>query len=226
VPDEYLEFANNYPVVLNGKVKDIRKSNYSTLTLLADSDHAGPVIVKSNFNYAGMPEHTLSETWWDGNAPLARKLRRARDRFSRRKVRLGDQETYQIYDHLADVPRESFVRHDLIVEKFLPEREDSLYVIRNMNFLGKNVYANKLRSRSPIVAISNIVDKVPIDVDPGMLELAHSMGFDYGKFDYVVHDGKPILIDANKTTGTGPSTNPEKEARRRYMAEGLYQYLA
>jgi hypothetical protein len=29
VPDEYIEFAHMYPIVLNGMVKDIRKSSFS-----------------------------------------------------------------------------------------------------------------------------------------------------------------------------------------------------
>ena len=36
VPEEYLDFARRYPVVLNGAVKDIRKSTYSWLRLKPD----------------------------------------------------------------------------------------------------------------------------------------------------------------------------------------------
>ena len=56
VPDEYLELASRYPIVVNGKAKDIRKSTYSTLRVTRDDPYAGPVIVKSNLNYAGVPE--------------------------------------------------------------------------------------------------------------------------------------------------------------------------
>ena len=53
----------------------------------------------------------------------------------------------------------------------------------------------------------------------------YRLHFDYGKFDYVVHEGRAVLIDTNKTTGSPPSTNPEREARRRILADGLYPYF-
>src|SRR5436853_5983452 len=37
VPDEYLEFAGRYPAAINGKVRDIRKSTFSTLRVTRDS---------------------------------------------------------------------------------------------------------------------------------------------------------------------------------------------
>jgi hypothetical protein len=59
-----------------------------------------------------------------------------------------------------------------------------------------------------------------------MIQLSKAMKFDYGKFDYVLHEGKPLLLDANKTTsGMTASDDPKKIAGRRYRAEGLYQYF-
>jgi hypothetical protein len=40
-----------------------------------------------------------------------------------------------------------------------------------------------------------------VEVHPEIPELAKRMGFDFGKFDYVMHEGKPVLLDANKTPG-------------------------
>ena len=60
VPDEYLDFANRcYPIVLNGEVKDIRKSTFSQLLLKPGDPCDGKVIVKSNYNYAAEPEREL-----------------------------------------------------------------------------------------------------------------------------------------------------------------------
>ena len=56
VPDSYLRFAARYPVAVNGRVRDIRKSTFSTGLLRPDDLWQGPVIVKSDFNYAGEPE--------------------------------------------------------------------------------------------------------------------------------------------------------------------------
>ena len=38
VPDSYLEFAKQYPIVLNGNVKDIRKSTISKILLNQDDE--------------------------------------------------------------------------------------------------------------------------------------------------------------------------------------------
>jgi hypothetical protein len=31
------------------------------------------------------------------------------------------------------------------------------------------------------------------------------LGFDYGKFDFISHDGRPILFDVNRTPGAPPA---------------------
>jgi hypothetical protein len=51
------------------------------------------------------------------------------------------------------------------------------------------------------------------------------LGFEYGKFDYVVHDGTPILFDVNKTVGSGEQSTPELEALRRHRAAGIHAYF-
>jgi hypothetical protein len=51
------------------------------------------------------------------------------------------------------------------------------------------------------------------------------LNFDYGKFDYVVHDGQPVLLDANKTTGADRICTQELNARRRQRADGIYSYF-
>jgi hypothetical protein len=50
-----------------------------------------------------------------------------------------------------------------------------------------------------------------------------ALGFDYGKFDYVEHDGEPILLDANKT----PTFRGDPEAQRvRWLSSGIEAFLS
>jgi hypothetical protein len=57
VPQPYLELAASYPVALNVGAADIRKSVIAPdLRVLAGDGYEGPVIVKSDLNYAGLPE--------------------------------------------------------------------------------------------------------------------------------------------------------------------------
>lgn len=37
------------------------------------------------------------------------------------------------------------------------------------------------------------------DAPEALKALRRELGFDYGKFDYVEHGGRPILLDANRT---------------------------
>jgi hypothetical protein len=46
------------------------------------------------------------------------------------------------------------------------------------------------------------------------------MGFDYGKFDFVVNDGKAVLFDANRTPHA-PPPGPELAAANAELARGL-----
>ena len=59
VPDQYLEFASRYSIVLNGKISDIRKSAYSKQLLQKGDSYDGPVFVKSDLNFAGGPERNF-----------------------------------------------------------------------------------------------------------------------------------------------------------------------
>jgi len=210
VPDEYLELASRYPVVLNGKVTDIRKSTYSTLRVARDDAYAGPVILKSNLNYAGVPEalHGIRRH----ADPAAARFRSPLD--------------YRILASKAEVPPADWDDPELLVERFVPERENGAYVTRAMNFFGDRVTCGKLVGPHPIVNGETQTRIERVEPHREMLRLRRKMGFDFGKFDYVLHDGEPVLLDANKTVGTTniPMT-PERQKVRRFRAEGLYAYF-
>ena len=59
VPQAYLDAGKGYPVALNDRVQDIRKSTLSENLLSPGDAWDGPVIVKSDLNYGGIPERLL-----------------------------------------------------------------------------------------------------------------------------------------------------------------------
>jgi hypothetical protein len=225
VPEEYIELAQRYPVALNGRVSDIRKSSISRNLLQPHDEYDGEVIVKSDLNFAGRPERKLSSSWISGNSHLARRLWRLKGRLLPRSARFERPAEYRIYARLRDVPRACFENEQLVVEKFLPERTGDLYSVRNLIFLGNRTVCVRLSSSDPIVGIGNIAEIEPVEPHPEILGLREKLRFDYGKFDYVVCDGKATLLDANKTIGVAPSTDAAREARRRRLADGLYSYF-
>jgi hypothetical protein len=211
VPQEYLDFASRYPIALNHQVKDIRKSTYSQLLVKAGDDWDGKVIVKSNYNFAGTPERDLGVSL-DPRGVSSSYFWSPSD--------------YQIYDHLNAVPSSLFRDPNVVVEKFQPEFQDGLYFMRAMLFLGDRFTCTRFASREPIVNGATQIQAAPVEPHAEMIQLAGTMKFDYGKFDYVLHEGKPVLLDANKTTGgVTASTDPKMVARRRHRAQGLYKYF-
>lgn len=224
VPKEYLEFARAYPRVVNGDVHDIRKSRYSPGLLAADDTWSGAVIVKTNNNYAGIPE------------------RERRVGGDQRTIRTGALSTqhepaidyprhpleYPLFGRLAEVPRGYFDNPEFVVQKFIPEIDHGLYCVRFVSFLGDRHNCIRLKGRHPIVngATSEKTDP-GLDPHPEIMALRKQLHFDYGKFDYVVVDGHAILLDANKTTGYSPNLVGDVEAidERRERAKGLYAFL-
>lgn len=226
VPDRYRDFADRYPVAVNDRVKDIRKSTFSPGLLQPGDTWDGPVIVKSDKNYAGLPERDRGGIL----ANLQQKLFAAIDRLDLEMIAPSLQTPldYPFYDHLEEVPWPYFYNPALVVQKFRPEKEEGLYCIRIMEFLGDRITCMRLKGSHPIIK-GGTTEVVEHDVDPHpeIVSMRDRFQFDYGKFDYVVTDGEAILLDVNKTVGYTPSfrDNPEMRKRRRYRAEGLYSFF-
>ena len=109
---------------------------------------------------------------------------------------------YPIYPDKRSVPSGVWDNPNLIVEQFLPETEDGLYFVRYWMFLGDRGWAARFGSKNPIVKFTGRVteeERVPVPAE--LIALRKRLGFDYGRFDYVVRDGLPIVFDINKTVG-------------------------
>jgi hypothetical protein len=206
VPDEYLEFAARYPVAVNGGVHDIRKSTFSTGILKQNDHYDGKVIVKSDLNYAG-----VSERYFFGCSELPL---------------FPNPNDYRIFDHLSQVPKIYFDSPEAIAEKFEPEIENGFYCLRNYHFLGDRTFCLRWKSQTPIVNGRSRQDAEEIEPHPEIVAARERLKFDYGKFDYVVVDGKPILFDINKTEGNLRITIPEIQRMMRLRAQGLYSFFS
>lgn len=217
VPQRYIEFADQYPICLNKKAIDIRKTSISSQLLTVHDDYRGQVIVKTNENTGGIPERINSDRW----ERTRRKLHQFAQRLQNQAL-IREPAEYRIYASLADVPSEIFSQPELVVEKFLPERDGEFYCTRAYLFLGTGESCQMTVSRNPVVSVGNCERLVACDIHPRAIEWRRELGFDYGKFDYVIHDGKAIMLDANKTTGSGDLTgNPMIERFRKMRADGL-----
>jgi hypothetical protein len=195
VPDAYLQFMRHYPYTINATTADISKRTIS-MNLVRDGDgYKGPVIVKTNRNCGGGAEgvHAQRESW------LQKKIRGVRRRLHwswRSEIGMYD---YKIFDSPAKVPLPVWFNPDLIVERFLPERHDGYYCMRTWIFLGEAEECRLYYANQPIVK-SRIALRVENATVPDELrQIRRKLGFDYGKFDFGVVDGRLVLYDANRT---------------------------
>ena len=92
-------------------------------------------------------------------------------------------------------------RSNLVVEKFMPETEDGFFCNRVALIMGENVRCGRAYSYSPVVKGAGIVRNELIETPPGFAEVREKFGIDYGKVDYVEHDGQIHVLDVNKTPG-------------------------
>jgi hypothetical protein len=210
VPAAYSEAARRYPVVVNGAVVDVRKRLVSRNLVSRGDDWTGPVIIKTDLNYSGIPEQRAAEQFRrDGKpsdlppGPIISTTR-----------------NYQILDSASEVPADVWDNAGLVVERFLPEQDARGWWVRAWVFFGDRERCTRYRGTHPIVKSATIVAHEPAPVPDELRAERERLGFDYGKFDFVVRDGRAILLDANRTP-SAPPPNPEIEASNARLAGGL-----
>jgi len=210
VPAAYSEAARRYAVVVNGAATDVRKKRVSRHLVTQNDSWTGPVIIKTDLNYSGIPEmHAAQMFRRDGKpadlppGPVVSTTR-----------------PYPILRSVGEVPKDVWANPGLVVERFLPEQDAHGFWVRAWVFLGDRERCTRYRGTHPIVKTATIVGREPAPVPEELRAERERLGFDYGKFDFVVHDGRATLFDANRTPSAPPSS-PEIDASNAHLAGGL-----
>lgn len=205
--------------VLNGRVLDISKRRYSTLLLEPGDAWTGAVIIKSNLNHYGAPEARMLRR------DLIDRVRRRLADISWRGAQTLPTRSYPVLESIADVPDWVWAAQDLLVEKFVPERmRDGRFAVRGWVFCGDRDYSYRVISDEPIVkpGTAGKIEYIKSSPPPELAQRRVDLAFDLGKFDYVVHDGAAILLDANKT----PVFRGDPEAQRmRWLSSGIEAFF-
>ena len=121
-----------------------------------------------------------------------------------------------------DIPSDVWNDPARVVERFVPERAPEGYAMRVWLFMGSRERCMRHISTSPIIKGSNTLRMEPAEVHSKMREKRKRLGFDYGKFDYVEHEGGAFLLDANRTPGAPPR---EVDALSDF-GKGLHELIA
>ncbi|MGH7386647.1 MAG: hypothetical protein ACREKG_15825, partial [Candidatus Rokuibacteriota bacterium] len=172
-------------------------------------------------------ERILRQSWLERRFRLCREVARMVARATGRRAPFPSWRDYIVFDRLADVPAFWFRDRHAVVERFRPEMDDDLYCLRMYQFLGDRWRCSRLASPHPLVKAGTSVRVDRIEPHPEIVAWREALEMDYGKLDYVIHEGEVVLLDVNKTTGASRHLgDAELRSMRRYQAEGLYGYFS
>jgi hypothetical protein len=199
MPEAYANFFDHYPRVLNRHLRDISKRVVSRNLLDRGDPYGGPVIVKTNLNCGGGPEMTLARLRGD-----AKKTRSFFDIFKsrgRKKIDRIESGHYKVFNSLKNVPEAVFTNDALVVERFMPQYENGHYHIQIYLFIGNCGYCARLGSPEPLVKQKTIVTRAEVLIPDEIMKIRRELGIDFGKMDFVIHEGRVVLLDVNWTPG-------------------------
>ncbi len=223
--------------VVNRRLTDISKSAVSSNIVRRGDPWDGPVIVKTDRNHGGQPEHRLglraahpanastSRPIWSGItgkvaltvARLSRLAHRARadsptgvttdaggtsNAIDWERIETLSGGSYPVFERLRDVPDGVFRNANLVVERFLPERDGDLYCLRYYYICGDREANVRITSPARVIK-GSVSTSMTLEPPPrAMRELCQARGIEYGKLDYVIRDGEVVLLDINRTPAT------------------------
>jgi hypothetical protein len=222
VPDDYLAFCKQYPLVINGGVRDISKRKISSSLVGQRDSYFGPVIVKTNYNFGGKPERKMAR-----RRPFYRLLNSVTGWLPWSWTGRLHPHNYPIFNSSRDVPRAVWRNPHLVVDRFLPERESTYYCLRQWIFFGDHEINHRIFSESPIVKARNTIHhEGGLPVPEALRALRTKFQFDYGKFDYALVNGEPVLYDANRTpTAAWTTTTARQASIVNELAQGLFSFF-
>lgn len=214
IPESYRDLARRFGRVINAGTWDIRKSRYSACMLSRGAAWDGQVLIKTEANHGGHIDDAL------------RRMAHAQGLASDIPAR-AVMDSYYLCESMRHVPDAIWDTPGVIVERFIPERDERGNYIRVWTFFGGEERSSRYRSHDLLIRADNFVDREPVEVPDEMRRLRVQLGFDFGKFDYVRHEGGYVLLDANRTPGAPAKVaqNPEFAASLDRIALGLNAFL-
>lgn len=230
-PQTYLKYLQAYPVVVNGRVADISKTLFSGNILSPDDGYDGKVIIKTKANAGGKREQCFKPKLIRKVQGYTRRLREGADglirKFTWSRVKTLESTRYPIFDSIRNLPPGVWENQNLIVEKFLPETDrDGNYYLRAWSFLGDKSLNVLTRADSPVIK-RGVIKKREIlsdTVPEELVSVRRQMGFDYGRFDYALVNGKVVLYDVNRTPTISPKALEAYSHKIKEMAKGILSF--
>lgn len=212
VDPEYSALARRYRRTVNLEIRNIGKSRISGAVLTRGESWPGRVIVKTELNACGAPEFYHNQVAALRGKPAPHpEVRSLRD--------------YVLFDHIGDVPEEVWRDPQLVVERFLPECDPRGFALRTWVFFGDRETCSRCIGTEPVVKGASVIARELASVPDELRQARARLKFDYGKFDFAMHDGRPILFDANFTPTVPENLSEELSRSAKELAQGLLELL-
>ena len=212
VGKDYLALAEHYPRTINFGTGDISKRTVSRLKLASDDDWGGKVMIKPNLNCGGLAEQGHNQRARRAGQPPPHPA-------------VPGKLPYCVVGSIANVTPDEWANPNLIVERFMPETDPQGFAIRTWVFMGARERCTRTVTPRWFAKASEAISYAPAEIPDELRRERERLNFDYGKFDFVVNDGTPYLLDANRTPGAAPALAPLVKAGALNLAEGLDQLL-
>jgi hypothetical protein len=222
IPNESLDRARRFSVVVNARATDISKRVVSRRLVQPGDGYAGAVMIKTDNNCGGLPERAGRY-----DPPIVGAVRRAWDRFAPwQATGFFGYGNYPILASPTEVPRSVWSDPRLVVEQFTPERHGDAFAVRSWTFLGEREINRLTLGPVPVVKRGNGTRTTDAGEVPEEVRAARErLGLDYGKIDYVVVDGVPIVLDANLTPTFGAASASTIRPLADRLAAGIERWL-
>ncbi|WP_027062248.1 hypothetical protein [Mesorhizobium loti] len=189
----YIEYVEKFAFCLNIGATDISKRRISEALVKSGDGWDGPVIVKTDLNHGGLPEESIN-----------RRAERSGARTPFPNVQALKE--YKVFESLGHVQQAQVDDDRLVIERFLPEQTHDGYALRHWLFCGDYDFCRRFVSKERLVKGAGMFRSEPSPIPDDLRTRRRELGFDYGKFDFAIYDGKSYLLDANKTPGNIPSS--------------------
>jgi hypothetical protein len=187
-----------------------------------DDGYRGPVIVKTDLNYGGMRE--LERRYQQGDMTSTINIQRP----WRRVEWLQE---YPVFNSPAEVPHGVWQNRKLVVEKFLPERNEAgEYVLRIWIFFGDREICFQCLSHEPVVKSVNTL-RGNSSTPPPCRRRSGKPANGWASItasSISASTAEVALYDVNRTPGfmASGSASPEVAKSIRHLSAGLDSFIA
>ncbi|MGE4544478.1 MAG: hypothetical protein AB7D06_10270 [Pedobacter sp.] len=222
----YQIMCKKYPIVLNGNFLDNSKQKVSRNLLSMGEDYHGPVIIKTNGNYGGFLD--IPKKKRDHSHIILKETTDIKS-VKWKSIQAISPGKYPVLEHQADIPNDVWKNKRLVVEKFIPEYDmNGLYCLRACFFFGEKEINMMVTSTEPVIKGNNICSRQLVNspAPEQLRNIREKLKIDFGRFDYVMSEGKVVLYDVNKTATMSQQASIEwADQVIRPLSLGIDEYL-